>query len=97
MIRAAARRIARHLANWRNRPALEARMAEWTPPASLVCFDAEPPISSERALGLLNQAWAALHRATHRPVATRELRGCRDAHRRALAAYRAACEREFGR
>ena len=80
----------------RNRPALEARMARWTPPASLIRFDPDPPISTERALGNLNEARARLHRATHRPVAPDELRACRDTHRRALAAYTEACAREFG-
>lgn len=96
-MRALIRRATQRIANWRNRRALEARMAEWTPPASLIRFDRMPPISSERALGNLNEAWARLHRAMHRPVAPDELRACRDSHREALEAYTIAAGREFGR
>lgn len=95
-MRRAVRHLCQRLRNWRNRAALEARVAGWTPPASLIHFNAEPLLSTERALGNLNTAWADLHRAMHRSVPAEQLRAVQHTHRQAVQVYVAAALREFG-
>lgn len=85
--------------HWRNRPILLRRYRahlgiylNQTPPKP----PPPMPISTERALGNLNTAWADLHRAMHRSVPAEQLRAVQHTHRQAVQAYVAAALREFG-
>lgn len=99
---ATAAKLRTRLRNAQQRPALEDRMARWAPPRngnhqlSPLPEGLVEAISSERALGNLNAAWAELHRAMHRSVPADQLRAIQQAHRQAVRAYVNAACREFG-